>query len=348
MERMIIYDNIKTCQVTNSTGLYMRGIMIRKLALSGSIFMVMSIMAALFMVAEADARAGGSRSSGSRGSRSYSRPASPSTAPSPYQAAPQQARPVSPSPFQQPQPAGGGFLRSMAGGVVGGMLGGMLFRSMGFGGGGMGGGIGGGGIGIFDILLLAGIAYLIYRFVKAKRQAADQDGDSSYSSQSAPYDITPQPVLMSTRDDLERGLSNIRQMDAGFDEDRFTDQVMDIFFKIQSAWMSRDLSPVASLLSDDMRRTFQEDIDRLLREKKVNRLENIAVRSVEISEAWQEQGQDYITSLIYANLLDYTTDDATGQVVSGSKSDPVKFEEFWTFTRSIGSGTWKLSGIDQK
>lgn len=319
--------------------------MIRKFVLGGSIFMVMSIMSALFMVGEADARAGGSRSSGSRGTRSYSQPASPSTAPSPYKAAPQQASPVNPSPYQQPAPAGGGFLRSMAGGMVGGMLGGMLFRSMGFGGGGMGGG---GGIGIFDILLLAGIGYLIYRFVKSKRQAAEQGGYNSYSSQPSAYDISPQAAFGSTQDDLDRGLSHIRQMDAGFNEERFTDQVMDNFFKIQSAWMNRDLAPVSGLLTDQMRQIFQEDIDRLLREKKVNRLENIAVRTVEISEAWQEQGQDYITTLIYANLLDYTTDDATGQVVSGSKTDPVKFEEFWTFTRPVGSGPWKLSGIDQK
>ena len=137
-------------------------------------------------------------------------------------------------------------------------------------------------------------------------------------------------------------------MDAGFDENRFTDQVMDIFFKIQGAWMNRDLTPVNALLADDMRRTFQQDLDRLLSEKRVNRLENIAVRTVEITEAWQEQGQDYITALIYANLLDYTTDDATGQVVSGSKTEPVKFEEFWTFTRPVGSSSWKLTGIDQK
>jgi len=320
--------------------------MLKRIALWSCAALLMSLSAGAYFAGEAEARAGGGRSTGSRGTRSYSRPAAPSTAPSPYQATPQQARPANPSPFAQPQPAGGGFLRSMAGGMVGGMLGGMLFRSMGFGG---GGGMGGGGIGMFDILLLAGIGYLIYRFVKSKRQAAEQGGYSnSYSSPAGVYDVTPQNAQISTRDDLDRGLAHIRQMDAGFDEGRFTDQVMDIFFKIQGAWMNRDLAPVSSLLADDMRRIFQADIDRLLSEKKVNRLENIAVRTVEVSEAWQEQGQDYVTSLIYANLLDYTTDDVTGQVVSGSKTDPVKFEEFWTFTRPVGSGSWKLSGIDQK
>lgn len=123
---------------------------------------------------------------------------------------------------------------------------------------------------------------------------------------------------------------------------------MDIFFKIQGSWMNRDLSPVSGLLTDEMKRIFQTDLDRLLRDKQTNKLENIAVRNVEIVEAWQEAGQDYVTSLIYANLLDYTTDDTTGAVVDGSKTDPVKFEEYWTFTRPAGGNSWRLSAINQK
>jgi predicted lipid-binding transport protein (Tim44 family) len=68
---------------------------------------------------------------------------------------------------------------------------------------------------------------------------------------------------------------------------------------------------------------------------------------VEIAEAWQEKGQDYITSRIYANLLDYTTDDASGAVVEGSRTVPVKFEEYWTLTRPVGDNPWRLSAINQ-
>jgi predicted lipid-binding transport protein (Tim44 family) len=123
---------------------------------------------------------------------------------------------------------------------------------------------------------------------------------------------------------------------------------MDIFFKIQGAWMNRNLAPVSGLLTNEMTRIFQEDLDRMLRDKQVNRLENIAVRNVEIIEVWQESGHDYITASIYANLLDYTTDDATGTVVAGSKTEPVKFEECWTFTRPVGNNHWQLSAINQK
>jgi len=112
--------------------------------------------------------------------------------------------------------------------------------------------------------------------------------------------------------------------------------------------MNRDLSSVEGVLTDEMKQIFQADLDQLLRDKRVNRLENIAVRNVEVTEVWQESGQDYITASIYANLLDYTTDEISGAIVSGSKTEPVKFEEFWTFTRPVGNNPWRLADISQK
>ena len=262
----------------------------------------------------AHARAGGSRSSGSGGSRSYSsRPAAPSSQPRQQQAAP------APGGFQQP--AGGGFMRSMAGGLAGGMLGSMLFSSFAGAGGGMGGGAGGGGIGIFGIILLAGGGYLIYRYIKKKREESSSLSfahGGNYQQGTVTTIANDYHANESVTNEVESGLSHIRQMDPAFDENRFNDHVMDMFFKIQGAWMNRDLSPVAGLLTSEMKGTFQEDLDLMLRNKQVNRLENIAVRKVDVFEAWQESGQDYITASIYANLLDYTTDDTTGAVVSGS------------------------------
>lgn len=286
----------------------------------------------------AHARAGGSRSSGSSGSRSYSRPASPYSQPRQQQAAP------APSTFQQQ--AGGGFMKSMAGGIMGGMLGSMLFSSFAGAGAGAAGGMGGG-IGMFEIILLAGVGYLIYRFIKKRRA----DGPSlslaqgGYSSQGAPTSVCH--ATETAVDEVATGLSHLRQMDSFFDENHFKDQVMDMFFKIQGAWMSRSLAPASGLLTTEMTRIFQEDLDRMLMNKQINRLENIAVRKVEVFEVWQESGQDYITASIYANLLDYTTDDTTGTVVAGSKTEPVKFEEYWTFTRPVGNNPWQLSGINQ-
>ena len=299
---------------------------------------------------DAFARAGGGRSSGSRGSRSYTPPRS-SSAPKPAQPSqkPKESTPpsqLSPQPTQQPQSS---FLRGLAGGIMGGILGGMLFRGLGF-----GGDLGGesGGIGMFEILLIGALLFGVYWFFKKRRQAAAASGyyQSSAETVEPRYQTSYAPAYDQQREeewDVEKGVSYIRQMDPSFDEKKFQDLCMDYFFKIQGAWANNDLSGVKNLLTEEMFRIFTDDIEKLKVEKKINKLENIAVRSVDIMEAWQESGRDYLTVRFYANLLDYTVDETTGRVVSGSKTEPVKFEECWTFTRPVGNHPWQLSAINQ-
>jgi predicted lipid-binding transport protein (Tim44 family) len=147
--------------------------------------------------------------------------------------------------------------------------------------------------------------------------------------------------------DLERGLGHVRQMDAGFDPRAFAETASDVFFKVQGAWTARDLQSVSASLTPEMQAQLQRDCDRLRAEQKINRLENIAVRSAEITEAWQETGQDFVTVHFLASLLDYTTDESGARVLDGSRTEPVKFEEYWTFVRPVGPGPFRLSAIQQ-
>jgi predicted lipid-binding transport protein (Tim44 family) len=292
------------------------------------------------------ARAGGGSSGGSRGSRSFSAPKS--TSPSPSQ---------SPSPAPAPgstlnrpfsQSTGSPFLRGIAGGLVGGFLGNMLFGGMGHG---WGGGAGGGsGFGFLEIILIGVLLFLVFRFIRNRRQGgASQNLNSGYTP--PPYqqpDAYAAPV-QSQDQDVATGIAHIQSMDYNFDPAVFKDWVQDVFFKIQAAWGNQDLGTVNTFLTDQMRGIFQKDLDEQKAGNRVNRLENIAVRSVDITEAWQEEGKDYITVLFYANLLDYTVDKNSGAVLSGSKTEPVKFREFWTFVRPVGGRSpWQLSAINQE
>lgn len=312
-----------------------------------TIAFAVSLVAAAYH--EAEARAGGGRSFGSRGTRTYRSPAQP-TSPAPgYRPQPSPTMPQQ-QPFPQPQRQGGGFLRSLAGGVVGGLLGGMLFRSLGL----AGPGMGGGGIGLFEIILIGGILYLIYRFVaNRRRQAAETAGSGTQQAWRQAESVEPpqqygfgEPSQGGRVDETSFGLSHVRQMDASFDENRFRETAQDLFFRVQGAWTRRDLAPVADRLTPEMQVIFRQEIDTQRQRGEINRLENIAVREVDITEAWQEEGKDFITVRFLANLLDYTTDEA-GKILSGSDVEPVKFEEHWTFTRPVGPNQWKLSAIQQ-
>lgn len=305
---------------------------------------------------DAWARAGGGRSMGSRGSRSYSSPSRTYTSPQATQPAgraytsPQAAQQTSPmpNPAAQPRP---GFWRTFGAGALGGILGGMLFSSFGHGAGEMARGISGSGIGLFDILLIGALLYGIYWFVKQRRQgeaaAAACSSSGASTSQEPPlsFDAIARTGVVAA-DDLAAGLAHIRSMDPSFDEKRFSEFCTGHFVRVQGAWANRDMTGIRALLTEGMYGLMQAEAENLRVEKKINRLDNIAVRSVEIAEAWQEQGQDFVTVRFLANLLDYTTSES-GELISGSKTDPVKFEEFWTYTRPVGGGSWQLSGIHQ-
>jgi predicted lipid-binding transport protein (Tim44 family) len=323
----------------------------------GVIVLALLVLGGWLLQAEAEARAGRGRSFGSRGSRTFSAPKQ-STAPKTAQPAKPSTSPTTPPPgaMARPTQPTSSFWRSFGGGLAGGLVGGLLFRSL-FGGPpahAASGATGGWNIGLLDILILAGIAYMIYAFIRKRRQEAavaegpalqssvDEPGYQPGYQQPAYYEMQPESDQA-----LEEGLRHIKQMDPSFDETRFPDQVLDFFFRVQGAWANRDLSPMKRELTDEIHRLLQEDADRLRAEGVINRLENIAVRSVDITEAWQEQGSDYITVRVYANLLDYMVNDKTGEVVSGSKTEPVKFEEYWTFTRPVGSNDWQLAAINQ-
>ncbi|MEX2222134.1 MAG: Tim44 domain-containing protein [Candidatus Rokuibacteriota bacterium] len=319
----------------------------RTLALA--VLLVLAILPVL-SATEAWARAGGGRSSGSRGTRSYSAPARPPSSP----ASPSQ-QPSSPavSPVQSPRSGWGGMMGGMLGGLLlGGLLGGLL----------SGGGFGSG-IGMMEILIIAGLAWFAFSYMRRRHAAASPayamaSGPGSGPATrddavaSARYGATA-PASTATLEpppappDLERGLGHVRQMDASFDPRAFAETASDVFFKVQGAWTARDLRSVSGSLAPEIQDQLQRDCNRLRAEQKINRLENIAVRTAEVTEAWQEGGQDYVTVHFLASLLDYTTDESGARVLEGSRTEPVKFEEYWTFTRPVGPGPFKLSAIQQ-
>jgi predicted lipid-binding transport protein (Tim44 family) len=304
----------------------------------------------LLLATEAWARAGGGSSGGSRGSRSYSSPARPPSSPvSPSQ-------PSSPPAYQSPAPQRPGW-GGMMGGMLGGLLLGGLLGSLFFGGG------FGGGIGLLEILIIAGLGWFAISYMR-RRHAPQPSGyamaggygsggygdasasryDDARPSGSARSAVLEAPAAPS---DLERGLSHVRQMDPGFDPRAFAETASDIFFKVQGAWTARDMATAAPVLTPEMHGLLQRDCDRLRAERKMNRLENIAVRSAEVTELWQESGQDYVTVHFLASLLDYTTDESGARVLEGSRTEPVKFEEYWTFVRPVGPNAFRLSAIQQ-
>jgi predicted lipid-binding transport protein (Tim44 family) len=284
------------------------------------------------------ARAGGG---GSRGSRSYSRPASPASPAMPSIPSRSVTQP------SQPRPSffGGGLMGGIAGLALGGLLGSMLF-------GGMGGGFGGG-LGLLELLLIGGATFFVVRRLRGRQATepapayAGAGGASAYGARSESWSgggggaTVEAPAGPS---DLERGLGHIRQMDPSFDPVAFADWAKTVFANVQSGITRRDMSGTSDQLTPQEYARLQAQCDQLRGARRTNRIERIQIARAEVSEAWQERGQDWVTVYLAASLVDYTVDDATGAVVEGSKTIQ-DIEEYWTFTRPVGPKPWRLSAI---
>ena len=317
----------------------------RIMVMASALAMVLMLSAWTF---EAWARAGGGKSSGSRGSRSASSPAERGRQPA---ATSPQAGAQTGS--QAPAPQRGGRMSGMMGGITGFLIGGAIGSLLL---GGLGGGGLLGGIGLLEILLIGGVLYFAFAYLRRRQQpapaspygyGAPQSRDMSSWSSTPSVGTVMMPEASSGEDDLSRGVRHIQQMDSSFTPERFAETVSEVFFNVQEAWMVRDMSSTRTLLSSEMYETLQRECERLRAEGRVNYLDHIAVRSIQITEAWQEGGQDFVTGHILASLMDYTIDESSKQVVEGSRTTAIQFEEYWTFSRPVGPNPWKLSAIQQ-
>jgi len=238
---------------------------------------------------------------------------------------------------QNQKPANGqkksGMSRGLMGGLLGGAIGGMLLGSM-F-------GMGGSGMGILPFLLLGVVGYFMYRRFTAARSS----GSTSPGYQPPASGSFTAPPSIPQKTGLEEGLDNLRIGDPGFDTDYFIQVASDVFFKVQAGWMRRDISSYRDLLGEQLAAEYEAQFTEMESKGELNKLENISIRQVKMIAAGSENGEDFVTVLFTANLLDYIVDDKSGDLISGSMTEPVKFAEEWSWARPLGTEAWKLEGI---
>jgi predicted lipid-binding transport protein (Tim44 family) len=317
-----------------------------RLRLRPLVILLAALATLAFVVSEADARAGGSRSSGSRGTNTFSAP--PATRTAPNTAAPMERSMTQPgqpgalsrqaTPASQP---GGLFNRpGLLGGLAAGFLGagllGLLFGH------GLLGGLGGL-ASLFGLLLQIGlvviVATLLWRWWQRRQQPATAGGPSL-------RDVNPEP-----RSGLGGlggfGLgggsaSPVRELTVeGADFDAFER----LLGEIQTAYSNEDLNALRSRATSEMVAYFAQDLDASASRGVVNRISDVKLVQGDLAEAWREDGAEYATVAMRFELKDKTVDRSTGRVVDGS-DELQEATELWTFRRVPG-GQWLLSAIQQ-
>lgn len=282
-------------------------------------FLIFTLGAVHLLTETAEAaRLGGGRSFGSRPSYQRSAPA-----PSPSPASPQ----MSPGQTASPMPgaaSGMGRWGGMFGGLLmGGLIGSLLF----------GGAHGYGGPGILDLVLIGGGLFLLFRFLRARRTAAEASGAAGSLS----FDRGPAQEWGSSGYDpaAEAGSAEAAPppLPPGFDADEFLKGAKAIYTRLQTSWDKRDLEDIRQFTAP----AVFEEIERQAQDDPQPGKTELLLINPRILEVRDIDGQT-VASVLYDTMMRESRADMARQV-----------REIWHFSRGANDpkAFWVLEGIQQ-
>ncbi|MDX8127835.1 Tim44-like domain-containing protein [Methylomonas sp. BW4-1] len=318
----------------------------RKIGTLATLFIALALL--LGSVQEAQAkRMGGGKSFGSK--PSYSTPFQRSTSPTgassqPTRSASQQQAAAQNQTARQNWAGRGGLMGMLGGLALGGLLGSLFF----------GGAFEN--INLMDMLLFAGVAYLLYRLfaARSRQQPAAPAGYGPAHSQPAEsqnyYRENQQPAAGGSGFDTDvlfkkgrtagSGSNDYQQaasfdatnLPAGFDQRAFLSGAESAYRYLQAAWDRRDLAEIRGLTTD---KVFVEIQEQLRASNDINKTDVLKL-SAELMDV-REAGTELEAVVLFDALISE----------DGGKAEAIK--EVWHFVKPINSNQtrWFLDGIQQ-
>lgn len=116
------------------------------------------------------------------------------------------------------------------------------------------------------------------------------------------------------------------------------------FLAIYKSWMERDWNGARPYMTDSIFRTHLYWIEDYRRRGQVNRLEDIQLSRIDLSNVIMDAFYESLTVRIFASARDYTVDEKTGAVLSGDPQRARIFSEYWTFIRRVGHKPSRANG----
>ncbi|OAI14617.1 preprotein translocase subunit Tim44 [Methylomonas koyamae] len=312
----------------------------RKIGILATLFIALALTLGGMQEAQAK-RMGGGKSFGSR--PSYSAPYQRSTTPNDLgnqatRSASQQQAAAQNQAARQNWAGRGGLMGMLGGLALGGLLGSLFF----------GGAFEG--LNLMDMLLFAGIAYLVYRLFAAKAgqqpaangafgQAGGRPGPQYYRDNQGgnnnPTGFDTDVLFGKNKAGAGNSLQSTAAttaIPADFDRAAFLNGAEKAYRYLQAAWDNRDLAEIRGLATD---KVFAEIQQQLQASGETNRTEILSLKSelLEVSEA----GAELEASVLFESLI------------RENAGQPETVREVWHFVKPKHSNQtrWFLDGIQQ-
>lgn len=228
--------------------------------------------------------------------------------------------------------------------------------------------------GIFNLIVIIGIVYLIYRMFSSSKNRRrgknsgkgfgnpfrtgnkpDKRSSGSDDPDQTPVDITGRPI---TNDEnltrfakaIDYSRENMRYYAETFprwDRDYLVGRVRQVYFWIQDSWTRQDLTGGEEYLAPALLERYKRDLAAMKARGERNVIKEPVLHTgdVEFIHSHLDELQERFVVMIAASQYDYTVD-ASSRTIAGEDDNRLYFTEFWEFRWN--ETQWVLSEIRQE
>ena len=156
--------------------------------------------------------------------------------------------------------------------------------------------------------------------------------------------VSQTKLTASTLTPTLKPMSEYKSVDPDFDESVFKEKVSNLYVQFQNAWQAKNLETLRPYLTDIAFAQYDRQLNRYRNAGTTNKIEKIAVLSVDLKGWSQDNGKDQIVARIKTRIVDYVVNDKTGKIVEGSDQVDKFMEYEWSLIRTTGIATVTKDG----
>lgn len=196
------------------------------------------------------------------------------------------------------------------------------------GGSGLGGIIFLGGGGSISTLIIALAVLALYSYMRSRQGSGGNVRPVPYQS-SGTYRVCNE----------EKTIEEIQARDPNFSAESFKTFASEVYLTLQEAWEDRDWKKVRPFESNTLFNVHNRQLNEYIEQRKTNHLDMQNVRNITLAQFRVDGAQEVLSVKLEASLLDYVTDDESGKVLEGSKTQYQHRFYYLEFIRRAGVQT---------
>ena len=130
-----------------------------------------------------------------------------------------------------------------------------------------------------------------------------------------------------------------KEIDPAFDITAMQEKLSNLYVQMQNGWQDKNIDALRPYFTDAFFTQMERQLNSFKSQNKTNYIERIAVLGVDLRGYYLRNGEDHIIAELRTRIVDYTLDDNTGALVSGSKTAEKFMTYEWDVSRASGVKT---------